>query len=253
MVMVSQCDIGTKGIGQFLACQNLCFGSAVEDLPGFHQQHVSKHRHDLLDMVRDQNRGNAKFGCQRILHEIEKSFAGDGIQTSTGFIEDEQFGLCDQCTRDHQALTFSLGEHTPWPFGQVFDAHQIEPTPRLIELLFRNRSPRVQLCLFSGDDHILGELIGLNPLAECHADDTNLFANVVPGSGSEGFTQQHEASGCGLLKAQQHIEQRSFPRSITAEYHPVLTGLHSPVDVVENSDPPLQGDAAELKQHDGVG
>ena len=45
--------------------------------------------------------------------------AGDGVEASTGFVEDEEFRFGHQCAADEDALAFALGEEKPWSVGEV--------------------------------------------------------------------------------------------------------------------------------------
>ena len=50
-------------------------------------------------------------------------FAGNGIQTGTGLIENQEFGPSHECAADEDALPFALGKEQPWLVreGRAFD------------------------------------------------------------------------------------------------------------------------------------
>jgi hypothetical protein len=73
---------------------------------------------DFLDVVGDKDDGGGWAGGESG-DELEEPGAGYGVETGTGFVEDEEVGLGDEGAGDEDALAFALAEDGPWAGGEV--------------------------------------------------------------------------------------------------------------------------------------
>ena len=54
---------------------------------------MTKNGHDFLDVMSGENDRGTRAASTEAIEEMEKVFAGRGVQTGAGFVQDEQRGF----------------------------------------------------------------------------------------------------------------------------------------------------------------
>ena len=93
--------------------------SGSDDGAGAEKKAVAEAIDDFLDVMGDEHeRRGARLGGETS-EELEEMFAGDGIESGAGFVEDQESGIGHQGAADEDPLAFALGEDGPGAFLHV--------------------------------------------------------------------------------------------------------------------------------------
>ena len=75
-------------------------------------------RHDFLDVMSDKDEGRGFGLAGEAVEKLKEMFAGDRIEASARFVEDEQPRSGHEGATDEDALAFTLGKVAPWAVGE---------------------------------------------------------------------------------------------------------------------------------------
>ena len=179
---------------------------------------------------------------------MEEVFAGNGVESGAGFIEDEEFGFGHERATDENALAFALGEVLPRAVGEgeAFDA--FEDGAGCAAVGGGGGVPKIDHGVFAADDRLERGLGGSHEFVEGAADEADFFAQFGPVTFAEGLAKELNVAVGGGFVTSDGGEQCGFARTVGAEDDPMLAGIDTPIDAVENDRvAPFKAEVADEK------
>lgn len=95
--------------------------AGVGDATSAQSKDVGEFGNDFFDMMRDKHQGRRPLPQGEFAKVAEKSLAGDGIEASARFVENQDDRIGHQCACNQNTLAFALGKHFPSAFGSLRD------------------------------------------------------------------------------------------------------------------------------------
>ena len=209
-------------------------GAGGEGASGAEEERVGEEGDDFLDMVGDEDEGGGVALFREEAEEVEKVFAGDGVESGARFIEEEEAQTGHEGTADEDALAFALGEATPFTRGEVGGADLAEDAGGFPGVGADGFSPEVDLAITAGKDDVLRGLLRFDFVAETGADESDRLPNFPPVGCSELRVADGDGAARGHEVAGERAEEGGFTRAVGAQDSPMLPGFDAPVDVVQD-------------------
>lgn len=200
---------------------------------GFEQKGVGEARGDFLDVVRDEHEGGAARLAGEGFDELQKLFAGDGVEAGARLVEDEQLRFRHEGAGDEDALAFALRELAPETFGEFSGAGEAKEFQRGAAVGGRDFHPQVELRVFAADDGFEGGLVGRHAGLKCAGHEADLEAEVAPVACAVVLAEQLDFAGARGEVAGEGFEEGGFATAVGAEDDPVFAGFHAPRDVTQ--------------------
>ena len=200
---------------------------------GFEQEGVGEARGDFLDVVRDEHEGGAARLAGEGFDELQKLFAGDGVEAGARLVEDEQLRFRHEGAGDEDALAFALGELSPETSGKFAGAGEAQEFQRGAAVGGRDLHPQVELRVFAADDGFESGFVGWNAGLEGAGHEADLEAKVAPVAGAVVLVEQFDLAGARGEVAGEGFEEGGFAAAVGAENDPVFAGFHAPRDVTQ--------------------
>ena len=190
--------------------------------------------HDFLDMMGDKNEGGGFRLAAEAVEELEKLFAGNGVEAGAGFVEDEEFRFGHQGAADENALAFALGEVLPRAVSERKAFNAFENGSGGTSVRRCGSFPKIDHGVFAADDRFECGLGRGHEFVEGAADETNFFTQFGPMTFAIGLAEELDVAIGGGFVAGDGREQGGFAGTVGAEDRPMLAGIDTPIDAVEN-------------------
>lgn len=173
------------------------FGGAVRRNVAFAQNDgLSETGDDLLHVVRHQDqRGNGALA--EAFQEPEESFAGDGIQSGAGFVEDQNVWPGHERAGDEDALSFALGEHAPDAVCEVDGFHESQELPGGSHVGGTGSVADIDLGVATADDDLDRGFIFVEPLPQGGTHQADAASEGRPVGFAIAFAEEFDGAAAG--------------------------------------------------------
>ncbi len=156
--------------------------------------------HNFFDVMGDEDEGGSIGLAAEAVEELEKLFAGNGVEAGARFVEDEEFRIGHQGAANENALSFTLREMLPRAIdeGEAFGAFENGAGGAAIG--GGGGFPKIDHGVFAANHRLERRLGGGHKFVDGAADEADFFTELGPMTFAVGLAEQLDvAVGGGFV------------------------------------------------------